>query len=56
MNKVNQLLGNIRNVYAQHSICVCFIAMAVFVRLFFWIYTGRVWEDAVITLVPVKNF
>lgn len=32
-----------------------FIVLAVATRLVFWLYTGRVWEDALITLTPARN-
>src|SRR5581483_7809678 len=32
------------------------VATAVLLRLFFWIYTGRVWEDALITILHSENF
>jgi hypothetical protein len=32
------------------------MAVAVGLRLFFWIYTGRTWEDALITVLHSENF
>lgn len=32
-----------------------FILVAISLRLFFWAYTDRTWEDALITLIPAKN-
>jgi hypothetical protein len=34
---------------------VAFMLLAVFVRIVFWAYTGRTWEDALITLTPARN-
>ncbi len=35
---------------------IFFIFLAIFLRLFFWIYTHRVWEDALITCLHAENF
>ena len=32
-----------------------FIALALATRLTFWFYTGRVWEDALITITAARN-
>jgi hypothetical protein len=32
-----------------------FMAVAVLVRIVFWVYTDRIWEDALITLAPARN-
>ena len=32
------------------------VALAVFLRFFFWWYTGRVWEDSLITVLHSENF
>ena len=34
---------------------VVFIGLALTARLVFWLYTGRIWEDALITLTPARN-
>jgi len=33
-----------------------FILLAVGLRILFWAYTDRIWEDAIITLSPARNF
>ena len=39
----------------RHPIALGFAAVAVAVRLIFWAYTGRIWEDALITMTPARN-
>ena len=39
----------------EHPILVCFIILALATRLVFWFYTGRVWEDALITITAARN-
>jgi hypothetical protein len=36
-------------------VLAAFIALALVVRLTFWFYTGRVWEDALITITAARN-
>lgn len=38
-----------------NRLCVVFVLLAVLVRLIFWFYTRRIWEDALITLAPARN-
>ncbi|KTD14148.1 hypothetical protein Lgra_0758 [Legionella gratiana] len=45
----------LRNLMTNHPIAVTFIIIAVFVRLIFWFYTERIWEDALITLTSARN-
>lgn len=45
----------LRNMMMEHPLAVTFIILAVFVRLFFWFYTERIWEDALITLTSARN-
>ena len=40
---------------SEHPLAVGFVALAVIVRIVFWIYTDRTWEDALITLTPARN-
>lgn len=42
--------------FNQNKILVTFIVLAVLTRLVFWQYTGRVWEDFLITLPTAMNF
>src|SRR6202789_1294385 len=35
---------------------VLFAFFAAAIRIFFWVYTNRTWEDALITLTPAMNF
>lgn len=44
-----------RGVFSLPTIPLIFIIGAVFTRVFFWIYTDRVWEDALISLTPARN-
>ena len=39
----------------DNPILVAFIALALAARLTFWFYTGRVWEDALITITAARN-
>ena len=39
----------------RHPILTIFIAIALTTRLVFWFYTGRVWEDALITITAARN-
>ena len=36
-------------------ILLAFVALAVIVRVVFWAFTHRVWEDALITLTVARN-
>src|SRR5260370_3924460 len=38
-----------------HWLAIIFGALALAVRIAFWVYTGRVWEDTYITLQVVRN-
>lgn len=39
----------------ENPILVAFVALALIARLTFWFYTGRVWEDALITITAARN-
>jgi hypothetical protein len=39
----------------DNPILAAFIALALVTRLTFWVYTGRVWEDALITITAARN-
>ena len=39
----------------QNPILAVFVGLAIAVRLVFWFYTGRVWEDAMIALTVARN-
>ena len=39
----------------RNPILTVFIAIALTTRLVFWFYTGRVWEDALITITAARN-
>lgn len=39
----------------RNPILTIFIAIALTTRLVFWFYTGRVWEDALITITAARN-
>ena len=37
------------------NILLSLIIVAVTARVIFWLYTGRIWEDALISLTPARN-
>jgi hypothetical protein len=39
----------------ENPILAIYITLALVVRLAFWFYTGRVWEDALITITAARN-
>lgn len=39
----------------ENPLLTFFIVLALVVRLFFWFYTGRIWEDALITITAARN-
>jgi hypothetical protein len=39
----------------ENPLLTFFIALALLVRLVFWLYTGRIWEDALITATAARN-
>jgi hypothetical protein len=39
----------------DNPILAAFLALALVARLTFWLYTGRVWEDALITITAARN-
>jgi hypothetical protein len=39
----------------DNPILAVFLALALVARLTFWLYTGRVWEDALITITAARN-
>ena len=41
--------------FRDNPILAAFIALALIARLTFWFYTGRVWEDALITVTAARN-
>ena len=41
--------------FKDNPLLTFFIVLAVVVRLVFWFYTGRVWEDALITITAARN-
>ena len=45
----------IPRVVSEHSTAVVFVAVAICARLVFWMYTDRIWEDAVIALASARN-
>lgn len=49
------LLADMRRFVGTHPLVIVFMLLAVGVRLGFWLYSGRVWEDALITLAPARN-
>lgn len=53
-NKTKDDAGLLRSA-ADHPLLLVFLALALITRLTFWLYTGRVWEDALISLTPARN-
>ena len=41
--------------YRANRLLFIFIGLALASRIVFWLYTGRIWEDALITLTPARN-
>ena len=39
----------------HNQLLFLFIIIGLAIRIVFWIYTGRTWEDALITLTPARN-
>ena len=39
----------------EHPLFFWFAALGILLRVIFWAYTGRIWEDALITLTPALN-
>ena len=39
----------------EHPLLLGFTVLGVLLRVIFWTYTGRIWEDALITLTPAMN-
>jgi hypothetical protein len=44
-----------REAVAREPLMVAFMGLALATRLTFWLYAGRIWEDAVISLPPARN-
>lgn len=55
INYMRNLLNKTRGFVVSYPLVTGFIVLAILVRLVFWLYTGRVWEDALITLAPARN-
>ena len=43
------------NVRKDRGLLLIFVAVAIILRLVFWLYTHRIWEDFLITLNPAQN-
>ncbi|MCC2625506.1 MAG: putative rane spanning protein [Burkholderiales bacterium] len=52
---VSIFLNRVRTYAANNPLLIFFILVSIWVRLIFWFYSGRVWEDALITLAPARN-
>src|SRR5262249_38652135 len=48
--------GYLHGFWRSHWLAIVFSALALGIRIAFWAYTGRVWEDSYITLTAVRNF
>lgn len=51
----NSVPASVENRNYHFYIALLFIFIAVLVRIIFWIYTQRIWEDALISLTPARN-
>jgi len=49
--KVTSIVTTLR----QNPVLAIFIALGLATRLVFWLYTGRIWEDALITVTAARN-
>ena len=47
--------ASVATVIRAHPVAAVFMVAAVASRLVFWLYTGRVWEDAMISLSAARN-
>lgn len=54
-NKSKQICTGLVLSLKREPLLWTFIALAVIVRVFFWFYTGRVWEDYLITATGIEN-
>ncbi len=52
---MKQLVLSGAKLIRMYPLASSFVALAVLVRLIHWFYTGRVWEDALITMTPARN-
>ena len=54
-NRFTTGIKSIIGTFRDNPILAFFIALALITRLTFWFYTGRVWEDALITVTAARN-
>jgi hypothetical protein len=47
--------ASVATLIRAHPVAAVFMVAAVASRLVFWLYTGRVWEDAMISLSAARN-
>lgn len=47
--------GGLLGFWRSHRLAIIFSMLALVIRIVFWAYTGRVWEDSYITLTAVRN-
>lgn len=47
--------GGLQGFWRSHWLAIIFGTLALVIRIVFWVYTGRVWEDGYITLTAVRN-
>jgi hypothetical protein len=45
----------IKLIFLNDPLLYIFMGLAVVIRVIFWLYTDRIWEDCLITLTPVEN-
>lgn len=56
MLRVTALLSDLFRKWREEPLLVIAVLLALLVRVIFWIYTHRVWEDALISITPARNF
>jgi hypothetical protein len=54
-NRLSRTWRSACSYISENRLLVLFVAIALLCRLVFWVYTGRTWEDALITLTPARN-
>jgi hypothetical protein len=56
MVRVTALSKSFLQKWKDEPLLVAAVVLALLVRVIFWIYTRRVWEDALISITPARNF
>jgi hypothetical protein len=56
MVRATALFKNLLQKWKGEPFLVVAVLLALLVRVVFWIYTHRIWEDALISITPARNF